>query len=95
MTLMLFLDLFYKALKEFDYDGMEAKDFFPQNSIFAVLSRSAIQYNYKEFSQKFLCIFIVRKMQRRLHQPSERVRETETNLDRIRGSLVGGANEML
>lgn len=45
-------DLFYKALKEFDYDGMEAKDFFRRID-FAVLSRSADQYNYKEFARNF------------------------------------------
>ena len=45
-------DLFYKALTEFDYDGMEAKDFFRQID-FAVLDRSPDQYNFMEFSRNF------------------------------------------
>ena len=45
-------DLFYKALKEFDYDGMKAKDFFRRID-FAVLDRTPDQYNFKEFSRNF------------------------------------------
>lgn len=82
-------DLFYKALKEFDYDGMEAKDFFRRID-FAVLSRSADQYNYKEFARNF-CDFYREEDAEEVASALERVRETETNLDRIRGSLVGGA----
>ncbi len=40
MTLMLFPDLFYKALKEFDYDGMEAKKI---SSAELILLCSAVQ----------------------------------------------------
>lgn len=82
-------DLFYKALKEFDYDGMEAKDFFRRID-FAVLSRSVDQYNYKEFARNF-CDFYREEDAEEVASALERVRETETNLDRIRGSLVGGA----
>ena len=45
-------NLFYKALKEFDYDGMKAKDFFRRID-FAVLDRTANQYNFNEFRMNF------------------------------------------
>lgn len=45
-------DLFYKALKEFDYDGMRAEDFFSRID-FAVLDRTPEQYNFNEFSRNF------------------------------------------
>lgn len=45
-------DLFYKALKEFRYDGMGAKDFFRRID-FAVLDKTPTQYNFKEFSRNF------------------------------------------
>lgn len=82
-------DLFYKALKEFDYDGMKAKDFFRRID-FAVRSRSADQYNYKEFARNF-SDFYREEDAEDVADALERVKETEVNLDRIRGSLVGGA----
>ena len=82
-------DLFYKALKEFDYDGMKAKDFFRRID-FAVLSRSADQYNYKEFARNF-SDFYHEEDAEDVADALERVKKTEVNLDRIRGSLVGGA----
>ncbi len=45
-------DLFYKALKEFNYDGMRAVSFFRQID-FAVLDKTENQYNYNEFSRNF------------------------------------------
>ncbi len=45
-------DLFYKALKEFKFDGMTESDLFRRID-FAVLSRSPEQYNYKEFYRNF------------------------------------------
>ena len=45
-------DLFYKSLKEFDYDGMKEKDMFDRID-FAVMDHSANQYNFKEFSRNF------------------------------------------
>ena len=45
-------DLFYRALKEFELDGMKEKDLF-QRIDFAVLSRSKSQYNFKEFYRNF------------------------------------------
>ena len=41
-----------KPMKHHIIDGMEAKDFFRRID-FAVLSRSADQYNYKEFARNF------------------------------------------
>ena len=82
-------DLFYKALKEFDYDGMKAKDFFRRID-FAVLSRSADQYNYKEFARNF-SDFYREEDAEDVAEALKKIKETETNLDRIRGSLVGGA----
>ena len=45
-------DLFYKALIDFDFDGMKEKDMF-SGIDFAVLSRSKEMYNFKEFSRNF------------------------------------------
>ena len=45
-------DLFYKALKEFDYDGMKVEDFFRRID-FAVLDRTPGQYNFNEFNRNF------------------------------------------
>ncbi len=45
-------DLFYKALKEFDYDGMKEKDMFRRID-FAVMDHSENQYNYREFARNF------------------------------------------
>lgn len=45
-------DLFYRALKEFDYNGMSAKELFCRVD-FAVLDRTADKYNFKEFSRNF------------------------------------------
>ena len=45
-------DLFYKALKEFNFSGWEAKHFFYQID-FAVMDHSAEQYNFKEFARNF------------------------------------------
>ena len=45
-------DLFCRALKEFDFDGMHEQDMFRRID-FAVLSRGADQYNFREFSRNF------------------------------------------
>ena len=68
---------------------MKAKDFFRRID-FAVLSRSADQYNYKEFARNF-SDFYREEDAEDVADALERVKETEVNLDRIRGSLVGGA----
>lgn len=78
-----------KPMKHHIIDGMEAKDFFRRID-FAVLSRSAGQYNYKEFARNF-SDFYREEDAEDVADALERVKETEVNLDRIRGSLVGGA----
>lgn len=45
-------DLFYRALKEFDYDGMKEKDMFRRID-FAVMDHSYNKYNFREFSRNF------------------------------------------
>ena len=45
-------DLFYKALKEFDYAGMGAEAFFRRID-FAVLDNSHDKYNLKQFKRNF------------------------------------------
>ena len=82
-------DLFYKALKEFDYDGMKAKDFFRRID-FAVLDRSSKQYNFNEFNRNFE-YFYRDEDNKEIEQAEKRKRDTEVNLDPIRGCLFGGA----
>lgn len=82
-------DLFYKALKEFDYDGMKAKDFFRRVD-FAVLSRTPSQYNYKEFSRNFNDFYREEDFEETKHA-FKKMKETEKSLDMIKGSLFGGA----
>ena len=82
-------DIFYQVLKDFDYDGMKEKDFFRRID-FAVLSRGAEQYNYKQFVRNFGNYY-------RDEDDAERQRilaEQHTKdiyRDAIRGSLIGGA----
>lgn len=45
-------DLFCKALNEMEYNGLREKDFFRRID-FAVLDRTAEQYNFKEFHRNF------------------------------------------
>ena len=68
---------------------MKAKDFFRRID-FAVLSRSADQYNYKEFARNFND-FYREENAAEVAYALEKIKKTEKNLDKIRGSLVGGA----
>lgn len=82
-------DLFYKALKEFNYDGMMAKDFFRRID-FAVLDKTPGQYNFNEFNRNFEHFY--RDEDNAEVQRAEKIKkETEINIDKIRGSLLGGA----
>lgn len=84
-------DLFYKALKELDYNGHSQKDLFRRID-FAVLDRTKDQYNFKEFCRNFTHEAFYRdEKQQAIDEAMERIRETEVNLDKIRGCLVGGA----
>ena len=82
-------DLFYKALKEFNFDGMRESDMFRRID-FAVLSRSAEQYNFKEFSRNF-AHFYRDEDQQDIDRALEKKKETEVHLDAIRGCIFGGA----
>lgn len=82
-------DLFYKALKEFNYDGMRAESFFRRID-FAVLSRSSTHYNYNEFRRNFENFYRDEDAEERL-RAYKKIKETEKYLDAIRGSMFGGA----
>ena len=84
-------DLFYKVLKELDYNGRSQKDLFRRID-FAVLDRTKEQYNFKEFYRNFTHDNFYRdEKQRAIDEAMARIKETEVNLDKIRGCLVGGA----
>lgn len=82
-------DLFYKALKEFNFDGMRAKDFFCRID-FAVLDRTPGQYNFKEFYRNF-AHFYRDEDNAGIEGIEKRKKEKETKRDSIRGCLFGGA----
>lgn len=84
-------DLFYKALKEFEFDGMREKDLFNRVD-FAVLSRSKGQYNFKEFYRNFGDDnFFREENNAEVQRALERKSQKDKYLDKIRGSLIGGA----
>lgn len=82
-------DLFYKALKEFDFDGMKEKDMFRRID-FAVMDHTADQYNFKEFSRNF-SHFYRDEDQEEIDRALEEKKKTEVHLDAIRGCIYGGA----
>ena len=82
-------DLFYKALKEFNFDGMRESDMFRRID-FAVLSRSEEQYNFNEFNRNF-AHFYRDEDQAEIDRALQRKKETEIHLDAIRGCIFGGA----
>ncbi len=82
-------DLFYKALKEFDFDGMKEKDMFSRID-FAIMDHSADQYNYKEFARNF-SKFYRDEDEEECRRVREEIKKTEEKLDQIRGSMIGGA----
>lgn len=84
-------DLFYRALKEMEFNGMHEKDFFRRID-FAVLDRTPDQYNFKEFYRNFAFDnFYREENQKETDAAWKRIKETEVYLDKIRGSLFGGA----
>ena len=82
-------DLFYKALKEFDFDGMKEKDMFRRID-FAVMDHSEEQYNFKEFSRNF-SHFYRDEDQAEIDRALAEKKATEVHLDAIRGCIFGGA----
>lgn len=84
-------DLFYRALKEMRFNGMSEKDFFRRID-FAVLDRTAGQYNFKEFKRNFTsAVFYQEENQKEINTVLQRYKETEVYLDKVRGGLFGGA----
>lgn len=82
-------DLFYRAMKEFNYDGMVLKDMFRRID-FAVLDRTANRYNFKEFSRNFHD-FYRDENAKEVDFALQKKKNMESDLDQIRGSLIGGA----
>lgn len=84
-------DLFNKALKELDYNGFKEKDLF-QRIDFAVLDKTEEKYNFKEFFRNFgFGNFFRNENQKEIDMALKRIKDTEVYLDKIRGSLIGGA----
>ncbi len=82
-------DLFYKALKEFNFDGMRESDMF-RMIYFAVLCRPENQYNYLEFARNFSHFYRDEDRQE-ADQALKKKQEAEVHLDAIRGCIFGGA----
>ena len=82
-------DLFCRALKEFDFDGMKENDLFDRID-FAVLDRTAEQYNYREFLRNF-GQFYRDEDQKETDRVLQKIKAKEVRLDAIRGCLFGGA----
>ena len=82
-------DLFYKALKEFDFDGMKEKDMFRRID-FAVMDHSEDQHNFNEFSRNFTN-FYRDEDEEDTRRALKKMKENEVKLDQIRGSMIGGA----
>ncbi len=84
-------DLFYKALKNIEYNRLREKDLFRRID-FAVLDRTSDQYNFKEFYRNFSFENFYRdENQKEIDETMGRIRDTEIHLDQIRGCMVGGA----
>ena len=82
-------DLFYKALKEFDFDGMKEHDLFRRID-FAVMDHTKEQKNFNEFSRNFRDFY----RDEDLNDTEKALRarkENEAWLDVIRGCIYGGA----
>lgn len=73
-------DLFYKALKEIDYNGRSEKDLFRRID-FAVLDRTPEQYNFREFYRNFASDKFFRE-----DRKPEPVRETKFTA--VRGDIT-------
>ena len=84
-------DVFYRAMKELEYNGMRESDLFRRID-FAVLDRSQDQYNFRQFARNFDFKAFYREEDRAEEERVLRkIRENEAWLDQIRGSLIGGA----
>lgn len=83
--------LYYKALRELEYNGLSQESLFNQ-IYFAVLDHSDSQYNFKSFFRYFdFHNFYKEDDDAERLQILKDLKEKEKNLDRIKGSLFGGA----
>lgn len=82
-------DLFYKAMKAFDFDGMSLKDFFGRID-FAVLDNTKDKYNYNEFMRNFGNFYREEDLAE-INSVNEEKLHREKYLNQIRGCMVGGA----
>lgn len=81
--------LFYEEMKGFSRSGHTLKDYFTR-IVFAVLDRSASQYNYECFAKRFED-FCAGERDAARRGGEQRKRDAEVWLDVIRGCLTGGA----
>ena len=82
-------DLFYKALKDFDLDGMKDKDMFRRVD-FAVMDRSENRYNFREFARNFDDFYRDADREEMDRVQAEK-QGSELYRDAIRGCIFGGA----
>lgn len=83
--------LYFKALKEIRYNDLSHESLFKQ-IYFAVLDRSVNQYNFKAFFQYFdFNNFYRKEDEAEVQRTLDELKEKEKNLDKIKGSLFGGA----
>jgi len=84
-------DLFYRVLKDFDYNGRSESSIFHRIQ-FAVLDRTKDQYNFKEFCRNFSYDNFYRdENQKEIDEAMERIKKNEVHLDQIKGCMIGGA----
>lgn len=84
-------DLFYRALREFKLDGKGTDELFEEIA-FSVLDRSEDKYNLNEFCRNFADDNYYREEKAQKEKiRRERYAEREQYLDKICGSLLGGA----
>ena len=84
-------DLFYNALKEFEFEGLPESVLFKKID-FAVLSRSPSQYNFKEFYRNFGGNNFYRDEIKKQYDMVEKKKEGRRRyLNKIKGSMIGGA----
>lgn len=82
-------DMFYKALKDFRFGKLREKDVF-EHIVFAVLDHSREKRNYRAFQRNFESFYRDIDQADNL-RAMKRIQKAERRLDRIRGSLFGGA----
>ena len=84
-------DLFYQALKELDYNGVNSNSLF-RSIVFAVWDHSPDRKNLKEFYRNFGGRNYWREEDHKAEEEYiQRQKENEIHLDQIKGCLLGGA----